>query len=320
MNRIELVLQALRIHVVDTKGRRAWARCPFHDDHEPSWFIRISGKRFGQNHCFSCKKGGTLTELVMHVRACGIRQAKKFIEEAGKGYEPPRASVRVVRQPPILGRRRFKLPKEIEYGPMANWVDQAREYAESRGITEDEVERYRIGYVSYGRLIGRIVIPWLGEGGLVGGYSARSFIGDEPKYLTPDEKENPDRGIMVGEHLWPPPHKRTTETVVVTEGALNALAAERVLPGCYVAALGGSDVDPVHVVKLATFPRVVILTDSDPAGDVAADKLLKSLGRYIEAIRVRLPDGKDALDVGPKRLQKMLTRGLRKLPSRHNVS
>lgn len=313
MTRTEIVLAALRIKIERVKGRRAWALCPFHNDRSATnFFVRISGERVGQSHCFSCKKGGTLAELVMHVRSCDFNEAKKFIDDLGKGYKAPKARVTVVRRPPQLGRMKFKMPAEVYFEPLDQWVSGARRYATGRcKITDEEVYRFGIGYAVEGRLGGRIILPWRSSRGIPMGYSARTFVDEEPKYLTPNEEEHADHATMFGEHTW----STKRESLVVTEGALNALMVRKAV-GDYetdIAALGGSEINPLQVIKLATFKRVVILTDSDPAGDTAATQLATMLNRYTDTLRLRLPDKKDALDVGRDHLRTVLVPVLQEL-------
>jgi DNA primase len=308
--RVERVLEALHVKIGARRGRRVWAYCPFHDDEQPkSFFVRIEGDRAGQNHCFSCKKGGSLRQLVMHVRGCDEETAREFIRLLGHGFEPPKAHAYVAEPPAKLGRTRFTLPREIIFEPLTSWVTLARRYATDRcKITAEEVTLYGLGYAVDGRLGGRIVIPWRGLAGVVGGYSARTFCDAEPKYQTPDMDDNADRAIMFGEHLWPEVRARKTSTLVVTEGALNAMAVRRAVDGAHVCAIGGSEIDPLQMIKIATFARVVLLTDPDLAGDVAAASIASTLGRHAECTRVRLPPKKDALDVGPVHLRDRLLR------------
>jgi DNA primase len=306
VSRVEIVLSALGVKVEKVRGRRGWARCPYHEDTTPTnFFIRLSGDYAGSCHCFSCKQGGSLTDLVMHVRSCDYVKAKEFISDLGKNYEPPRARVRVEARRAMIGVARFKLPDDIYFEPLETWVSGARKYASGRcQITHEEVELYGLGYAVDGNLAGRVVIPWRGANGAVGGYSARTFVGEEPKYKTPAESEKPDNSIMFGEHLW----SKTRDTLVVTEGALNAMAVRRAIDDFKfdVAAMGGSEIFPLQVIKMSTFKRVVIMTDSDPAGDKAAAALTSVLGKYSQTVRMRLPDKKDALDVGRDYLRVLL--------------
>lgn len=319
---VRVIVQALGIEIANKRGTRAWALCPFHEDHSPTnFFIRLGGKRAGQSHCFSCKGGGSLLDLVMHIRSCDLDAARAFVELLGKGFEPPKARVRIVSRPARLSRLRFQMPKEVYFTPLEKWVSLAREYIEERHLTAEDVDRYRIGYAVDGLLAGRIVVPWIDPYGRFAGYSARSLTGSEPKYLTPDERDHADLGVMFGEHTW----TSRRDAIVVTEGAFNAMSVVHALHDYAVdiAAMGGSDINPTHMIKIATFKNVVILTDSDPAGDKAAKEMQFALGRYVNYQRVRLPDKKDAQDVGKVFLRNKLVEALGALgiePVRHIAS
>lgn len=309
MSRAERVIAALGLEVADVRGGRAWLICPFHDDHTAgSFFVRLTGDRAGQNHCFSCKGGGSLIALVAQVRNCTREVATAFVRALGEGYEAPRVRSRVV-EPPLRAKRRgFDVPKEIFFKPVDEWITLPKRYAFDRGITPEQIEDFRIGYAVDGRLSGRIVIPWISASGRVVGYSARTFVGDEPKYLTPQEDDRADRGVMVGEHLWPPVEER--KVVVVTEGALNGLAVRRAVENLPFGALGGSEIEMTHAAKLASFPLVLLLTDPDAAGNKAAEALGAMLRRYTKVERVRTPRGKDANDLPAEDLRRRLVRYL----------
>jgi DNA primase len=306
--RVERVLERLGIHY-ELRGDRAWARCPFHTDHNPSWMIRTRGRREGQHHCFACKAGGKLVSVVMKVRHIEDEDDAFEWLRSFKKNEPVNIRVRVREQPPQLGRQRFQIPSEVIFDPLSKWVSLAQRYARKRGITDEQVQRFGIGYAVNARLAGRIVIPYRGFGGHPAGYSARTFVDDDVRYLTPHESEGADLGVPFGEHLWPIPMRR--HVVVVTEGAIDALAVDRVSdPFISVAALNGSEVNPMQITKLATFTKVVILTDNDPAGHKAATQLTSSLSRHVQLERVLLPSGMDAAKMKPDVLAETLRTAL----------
>lgn len=308
MNRIEAIIESLGIKVASKRGNRAWSHCPFHSSEQPTtFFIRLSGPRAGQNFCFSCKHGGALPELVMHVRGCDYSTAKAFISSIGHGFQPPRAKVAVVARPPKIGRSRFKLPNEVIFDKLEYWVTQAREYTKSRGITQKDVFDFRIGYAIDGPLSCRIVLPWISTTQQIVGYSARTFVDDEPRYKTPKESDNADFGTMVGEHLWPESKQRGI--LIVTEGGFNALAVKRVLPedaNIAIGAMGGSEINPTHIIKMATFGLVIVMTDADDAGDKSASVIQSSLARHTPTRRARLPDKQDHCDVTPEFLRRFV--------------
>lgn len=312
MNLTQKVLAKLRIRVEDAGGeKRSYGLCPFHVDKNPTtFFVRLRGERAGLFHCFACKTSGNLLDLVMKRRDCSLRGAQEWLEELRAGADveeerPKLDGVRLVVSP--LGRRAFRMPAEVHAGPLESWVTPARRYAEERHLDEPQLARWGIGYAVSGRLAGRLVIPVRDRGGEARSYMARTFADHEARYYYPREREHADPDVIFGEEHW-----RGSYEVVVCEGALNALAVERALgQGAQfpnVAALGGSDVRPMHVLKLAGFARVVVLTDDDGAGDGAAVVLTAQLGRHARVVRVSLGRGRDADSVPPDELRGMLCR------------
>lgn len=290
--RAELVLAALGVEVRSSRGRRAWIDCPFHADPEDrECFVRIAGERAGTFHCFSCKEGGALWRVAEKLRGFSEEKAREFVRELGKGFRPERVRAKVVDRSAIA-RRVFRLPRGIIFDPLDRWVSDARVYAASRGIDQAAVDEYGIGYaLDGGHLQGRIVFPAFDARRRPVSYSARTFVGDEKKYVTPADEERPDKDAIFGLHLWRPVGERTVLTL--TEGAIDAYSARRA-SGFDSGSLSGSDVRPRHVAAMSTFRVVVVMTDADASGDLAWRKIQASgLGRWVDLRRLRLA-GEDA--------------------------
>ena len=312
---VERVLERLGV-AARLEGKRWWAeRCPHpdHAAHNPAhafknMFVHANGtEKAGLWHCYSCKSGGRLIELVMALLALegddGFRSAIAWLRDVEEA--PALAPVVRVRFQPIGYRAgRFQIPAEVEWSPLPEWNSVARRYAESRGIDAAQVERWRIGVAFEGRLSGRIVFPICDQGGAAVNYAARTFVGDETRYLAASEWERPDLSAMLGEHLWPGRAEELARSVlVVFEGAITGMAIERslrrlqVARAC-VAGLQGSDIDNRRIAKFALFGAVVAATDPDSAGDKAAAMPWLSLTRKrIPFARVTYPDARDAADL-----------------------
>lgn len=307
---VEQVLARLGIEA-KKKGRDWWARCPSpdHEDRNPSWHIRDEpgAERHGKMHCFSCKWGGTVEDLVGAV--LGFQGDDSDKREAARkwlaGFAVEQKLPTSVRVKVTGTFHKFRLPEEARFGPLHSWVTPAREFAQSRGIPEWQVDRWGLGYVVDGLLAGRLMIPYCDARGVPRGYTARTFLGKGKvlkRYKEPEPTEGADLDTMFGEQHWESPRLE----VYVTEGALNALAVERtmtyqavgglVVTGS-VAATAGSHLRPAHATKLATFRTVVVLTDPDKAGDRIAADMGANLARHSRVVRVRLPEGKDANDL-----------------------
>lgn len=316
MTRVEYLLRALKLTIAKRRGTRAWMHCPFHDSETPTtFFVRLDGDHAGDIHCFSCKARGSIFDLVMRVRRCDFKEARQFVRTQGKGFEAPRARVRIRERPVKLTRPVFRFPSEIVFDePLDTWVSGARDYVLGRGFTQEEVTRYRFGYAVDGTLAGRVVIPFYDRRGKPASYSARTFVEEEPKYRTPDERDRANLGVLFGENHWPRLEER--DIVFVAEGAIDAISIElslrRLGIRASIAALGGSDVRPPHVISLATFTHVIVVTDADSAGDRAARVLASSLGRNAIISRLRFsPDANTMLRSDGKRLDELIRKAWR---------
>lgn len=296
------------------EGDRWVATCPSgrHADAHPSWDVKDDPgtQKHGLHKCLACGFGGTAVDLVSHVLGYAeVGSSIAWLEENAMGKKPTVRSVRVQLQAP---GKAFRLPPEVAQAPMVDWPEPARAYLHRRGIGHDQVARWRLGYAVDGRLAGRIVVPVYGAGGRLLTYTARSYVGHAKRYLEPTREEGPVDGAVFGEAGWGPTANRFA--VVVTEGAFNALAVERVFTGklgaiggagarLEVGSLFGSTVTTEHLVKLATFRVALVLTDPDPAGERAAEKIMMALARHVRAARVKLPEKQDANSVHPGLLE-----------------
>lgn len=262
--------------------------CPYHVDRKPSWSINLST---GQHHCFSCGWGGGPSTLVNHVLkgdALGwtSRDAFEWMRSQNLMRGRGDLALNVELALELHRARRFVLPAGVQQATLATWPTPAIRYVETRRIFGHQIRRWNIGYAVDGRLSGRIVFPVYGETGQLASYSARTFTGAQPRYLTPSSSEFPDEGVLFGEQFWPPREDR--KRVVVVEGAIKALSVERAVGGCVAGVLGATQAkNPRIASKLSTFDEVIILLDDDAAGDDAASVLHSALARHVKTRRVK---------------------------------
>jgi DNA primase len=302
------------------KGKELWAPCPFHSEEDASFHVRDQEGhlKHGFWRCFGCKEGGTAVSLVRRLQNLETgEEAYRWLREhglVGEALLPPAVTVTVVDHR-VSRRSLFRLPGGVVVDELAHWPSTARRYAESRGITPDQVERWGLGWAIEGRLTGRLVFPVFDRNGKLASYAARSFVGSPVRYLTPDRRENPDMASLFGEHLW----SRGNGLVVVAEGAINALSIERVAPAALhpetaVVALLGSEPHPSQVARLAQSPRVLVASDPDRAGNDLWRKLRGSLARWTKVARVEFPEGTDAAELSPTDLSALLVQAHDRLP------
>ncbi len=291
-------------------GLNRVARCPFpdHEDRDPSFKIRDQpGNDRHALYVCSCGRGGSARTLVHDLAGIGWDELEGWFKAQGvEGEEAGLDAAVVIEVGAAEARRVFRMPAEAAFRPFDRWPSPVRRYAERRGITAEQAERWGIGYAVDGRLRGRLIIPVRDEHGRLASYMARAFDGAEKRYLTPSREEGPDDGAMFGAERWGAERR----TVVLCAGALKCLAAERA-GATAVAAVGGSQLQPIQVAALATFEQVVILPDADDAGEGVAADAYAALARWRRVVKVEL--GRDADEVPTEELRARLVKST--LPS-----
>lgn len=168
---------------------------------------------------------------------------------------------------------------------------QDREYLHSRGITDETIDRLRIGYTGmgaeavvrgdkvYGFAAGRISIPYYKNGYVVSWIARATRKDQEPKYLKPPVDDYTEYEAW-GLHTL----DRGGETLYIAEGAFDALSIEQ--SGFPVlATMGGYwGKDTLKNVLAITkdYKRVVLTFDNDKAGR----KFTKDLGNIFFARKI----------------------------------
>ena len=128
---------------LEKSGKSYKARCPFHNEKSPSFFI--SPDRGGY-YCFGCNAKGDIFSFVEQFEGLDFRGALKILAE--------RAGVKLVHDDKADGER-DRLHRVMELAT-AYFEEQlakskeAREYIKNRGITEETVKSFRIGFAPDG--------------------------------------------------------------------------------------------------------------------------------------------------------------------------
>lgn len=284
------------------KGREWWACCPFHAERTPSWQIRDDiddPERHARWRCLgACHDGGSAIGLVMRIlelerpRDAIVWLRDGAVHEPGAGQIgewKPEQGIEIATHERAT-RVGFRLPAGVRFAPLEDWPPVAIAYLESRGVTEEQVDRWGLGYAVDGRLAKRVVLPWRSSAGELGGYTARAYVpGESRKHLEPTKDEGAKEGWIYGEELWAPISER--EQLVLVEGAFDGFAVERA--GFYFGAVRGSRLQPGHVARLSTWEIILVASDPDVAGDAFADEVIDTLGRHVRVRRVELPEGTD---------------------------
>jgi DNA primase len=196
------------------RGNYAY-HCPLCKHHKPKLEVNMSENSKGENpwHCWVCdKKGKKLYQLFKAVEVAPevMSELKAIVKYVG-----PETDIQV--------ETKITLPKEFK--PLTNIQKSnimgrhALAYIKSRGITEEDVLKYGIGYCETGRYANMVIIPSYDERGNINYFTGRSFE-KEPsvKYRNPSVS----RDIIPFELFinWELP-------LILCEGPFDAIAIKR---------------------------------------------------------------------------------------------
>ena len=142
----------------------------------------------------------------------------------------------------------------------------ARAYLKNRGITQQDIVWWKIGYCPDGEYKNRIVIPSFDLEGKVNYFIARNYAGNWNKYLNPASKKD-----FIFNELYLDWYKDIT----IVEGAFDAIVAGNAIP-----LLGSTLREDSYIFQkiVAKCGKVFIALDSDVKAK--EDKIIKLLLSY----------------------------------------
>lgn len=163
------------------KGDELVGFCPIHDKkhYNENAFSANTEKQVW--HCFACGRGGNILDFVAEMEETNIREAALLIKHWFQvGAE--RQLAREEEGPP---------ERKEEANPPLTFqlkLDPSHPYLEERGLEEETIKEFGLGYCSRGIMKGRIAIPIHNEREELVAYAGR-WAGDlpegEPKYKLP---------------------------------------------------------------------------------------------------------------------------------------
>jgi DNA primase len=196
-----------------SKGNHAYY-CPFCKHHKPKLEVNFTENKEGINpwHCWACdKRGKKLVQLLK-----SLDTPKEKIMELKSYLKIDTQDITSVSTDEV------HLPKEfisLINPPKSVMVKHAITYLKKRGINEDDIIKYNLGYCESGVYTNRVIVPSYDENGILNYFTARSFEKDNPmKYKNP----NSSRNIIPFEFFinWDLP-------LILCEGPFDAIAIKR---------------------------------------------------------------------------------------------
>jgi DNA primase len=298
------------IEVVRERGRELTIHCPFHNDTRPSLKANMERGVFncfggcgakGDLIAFVQRKEGIATDDRNRDRVAAARLiARWFWIAEGESEDPPEEPMATCTPETVAEVGRADRAESVEpvlEAPTSNPVltfglklDPGHAYLRERGLSEDTIAHFGLGYCSRGVMKRRIAIPIENDAGLVG-YAGRwpgesGWPDGEGKYTLPQGF----RKSLELYNLVRVPHD--ARYVVLVEGFWSVfwlwqeLGMENV-----VAAMGCSLSEAQQALLWQRFSGVQIFFDGDAAGEQGGLELTQALARRTWVRVIECPAG-----------------------------
>jgi DNA primase len=278
-----------------SRGNYAF-KCPFCTHHKNKLEINAVTNEKNENpwHCWVCEaKGKTVKSLLklMKVSASKFAELNMVITPTGTKYVSNNIE-------------QIKLPKEFIplFNPFPTVIEDriaqieskhAFKFLRSRGLTNEDVIKYNIGFCKDGPYKDRVIIPSYDLNGVINYFIARAYKEGIQKYKNPPT----DAKSAIGLELyinWDAP-------IILIEGMFDALTVKRnVIP------LFGKIIHEKLMKKLVSSSVNRIYIALDPDAIKNALKYAEELMTYGKDIYLLELDGKDASEIGFERFLKCI--------------
>ena len=312
-------------------GANYMGLCPFHQEKTPSFAVHPAKQIF---HCFGCGVGGDVFKFVMMMDNLTFPEAlRRLAEKVGVtlsdtfGDATYDANARVRAGLYKMHEAAAKFFASQLSGTTEGRL--ARAYLEDRGLTDEVVGRFRLGYAPadgqaltrqlsggeyeselleksglvvrdaernrhYDRFRRRIIFPITNDSGKVVAFAGRALGDEQPKYLNSPETPIYTKGRVLYHLDRAAQAIRKLDYTILVEGYMDCIAVassgiENVVASC------GTSLTESQIRLLARYSRrVVVNYDPDSAGVAATERSLTLLlEEGFEAKVLALPGGLD---------------------------
>ena len=311
------------------------ARCPFHSEKKPSFFVSPTRQSW---RCFGCGKGGSVFDFVMEIEGIEFGDALRILaQKAGvelKTFRPELKTART-RLYEICELSCCFFEKQLEKSSVGKEVEK---YFLKRGLTEDSVKKWRLGYspdtwrglsdflvgkgykreeivraglaveseksgTPYDRFRGRVIFPVFDLNSQVIGFGGRIF--EKPgskeeiaKYINIPNTPLYDKSRILYGLNFAKVEIRRKDFTILTEGYMDVILAHQAGFENTIAS-SGTSLTPGQLKILKRYtPNLYTAFDMDVAGDLATKKGIDLAQREDFEIKViSLPKDSDPADI-----------------------
>lgn len=317
---VDLISESVKLK---RTGRNYLGLCPFHHEKTPSFSVSRDKQIY---KCFGCGEAGNVFTFVMKSKNLSFPEAVKFLaDRVNIDIDFDKDNGR--RKNTFQKLYRLNVEAARYFFKCLSVNRKAKEYLSNRGITENIIKKFGLGYsvdswdhmlnflksrgfseldmVSAGLIIkgkkgnyydrfrNRIIFPVFNNRGKVIGFGGRVLDNSKPKYLNSPETSLFKKGInLYGLNF--AVKNDFGRVLIIVEGYMDCIALHQYGITNAVASLGTALT--VNQAKLLAryADKVIISYDADTAGQMATVRgmdILKSVGLEIKVLQI--PNGKD---------------------------
>ncbi|MDP3111918.1 MAG: DNA primase [Thermodesulfovibrionales bacterium] len=304
-------------------GQNYKANCPFHSEKSPSFMVSPAKQIF---HCFGCGAGGDIFGFIMKYENLNFQEAIKMLaKKAGIKLSEYRFEADISEKKEKL----YAIQKEALniYVENLRKSKTAGSYLAKRGITEEMIEAFSLGYADkewksiyehlkakgfdepliaqsglvfsgekglYDMFRDRLIFPIFNVQGDAMAFGGRAIDDSMPKYLNSPETPLFKKGETLYALHIAKDEIRKKDYVMIAEGYLDVIMCHQHGFRNVIAPLGTA-LTAGHLHKLGRFTKKVLLVfDSDTAGIAAAKRSIALLFEHgFKSKVLLLPEGDD---------------------------
>jgi DNA primase len=310
-------------------GRNFKANCPFHQESAPSFIVSPEKQIW---HCFGCNEGGDIFSFVSKIEGLTFFEVVERLANKTNTILPTDSSKSASKsKTPLYKLNEIAASVYHKYLTQTKEGEEARKYLESRGLSQEVIKLFNIGFspkndlflselvlskgygkneleesglcYRYGqkykdRFSGRITFPICDISGRTIGFTARVLDKTLPKYVnTPQTPIYNKSQVVFGLNLAKNAIKEE-DFVILVEGNMDVVA-------CFdkgiknVVAVSGTAVTSSQLNIIGRFTHnLKIAFDSDEAGRKATEKTIEAaLENDFNVSVISFDDTKDPADI-----------------------